>query len=107
MGECYLQELLSLFGKKHTMRIIRLLLINEKLRFNELLNKLGGSPKTITTRLRELEKRGLLIRKQYNEIPIRVEYSLTEAGRGLEGIFETISRWIKDWMLFKNDKKVQ
>ena len=97
-GECYLQEVLVLFGKKYTMKIIRLLLLNDKLRFNEILNKVGGSPKTITQRLRTLEERGLIIREQYNEIPIRVEYSLTDPGNDLEILFERISMWIKKWM---------
>ena len=99
MGKCYLKEVLNLFGKKYTMKIIRLLLLNEKLRFNEILKEIGGSPKTITKRLRILEDRGLITRKQFNEIPIRVEYSLTDAGKDLEEIFERISLWIKKWMV--------
>ncbi|MBD3228809.1 MAG: winged helix-turn-helix transcriptional regulator [Candidatus Lokiarchaeota archaeon] len=103
MGECYLKEVLNLFGKKYTLKIIRLLLLNNTLRFNEILNEIGGSPKTITKRLRVLEDRGLIARKQFNEIPIRVEYSLTEAGKDLEEIFERISLWIKKWMRENNN----
>ncbi|MFX1253804.1 MAG: winged helix-turn-helix transcriptional regulator [Promethearchaeota archaeon] len=96
--ECYLQEAFTLFGKKHTLSIIRLLLLQDKLRFNKIEKMIGGSPKTITDRLRELESYGLVKREIFNEIPIRVEYSLTNAGRDLEGMFETISRWLKIWV---------
>lgn len=95
-NECYFQIALTLFGKKHTMSIIRLLLMNDKLRFNEILKKLSASPKTITERLKELKKYGLIDRKVFNEIPIRVEYSLTKHGRSLEDIFERISIWSKN-----------
>lgn len=97
-SECYIQTLLSLFGKKHSMGIIRLLLLSDKLRFNEILNRIGGSPKTITERLKELVKHGLISRKSYNEVPIRVEYSLTEHGRSLEDMFKGISIWASNIM---------
>lgn len=93
--ECHVRRVLSLFGKKYTLQIIRELLLNTKLRFNEIEEKLGGSPKTITSRLRELESCGLIHREVFNEIPIRVEYSLTEYSEGLEDIFERIAIWAK------------
>ena len=96
--ECFFQELLSMFGKKNTLQIIRTLLIHKKMRFNNLLKTLGGSPKTLTVRLKELEKRGLIHREVFNEIPIRVEYSLTEAGLDLSPLFEKITDWIRKWM---------
>ena len=91
--ECKVQRILNLFGKKYSMPIIRLLLVNKKMRFNEILDNLKGSPKTITSRLRNLEQAGLINRQVFNEIPIRVEYSLTEIGCTLEDIFEKFARW--------------
>ena len=96
MEECYVKHVLSLFGKKYVMAIIRELLLHNKLRFNEIEEKLGGSPKTITSRLRELEDLGLIHREVFNEIPIRVEYSLTKQSKGLEDIFERIAIWAKN-----------
>jgi len=93
IDECRVQEVLNLFGKKYLMPIIRLLLIHKTLRFNEILEHIGGSPKTITARLRALEKHGLVNRTVFNEIPIRVEYSLTDKGKALEDIFERFSKW--------------
>jgi len=93
MDECRVQMVLSLFGKKFIMPIIRLLLIHKKMRFNEILESTGGSPKTITSRLRALEKHGLVTRTVFKEIPMRVEYALTERGIALEDIFQSVSEW--------------
>ncbi len=71
--------------------------MTEKLRFNELLEKVGGSPKTLTSRLRDLEQFGLVKRVVFNEVPIRVEYSLTTPGKDLEDLFERMAIWIRKW----------
>ncbi|MGV9172538.1 MAG: winged helix-turn-helix transcriptional regulator [Promethearchaeia archaeon] len=68
-------------------------MLNNSLRFNEILEKMKGSPKTITARLRKLERYEIVNR---NEIPPRVEYSLTEKGKELEDIFERMARWALD-----------
>ncbi len=87
----------NIFGKKHTLEIIGLLLNHEKLRFNEIFAFILSSPKTLTARLQDLEIFSILNRTIYKEIPPRVEYSLTEAGRSLEKLFVDISQWIKLW----------
>ncbi|MHA1449456.1 MAG: winged helix-turn-helix transcriptional regulator [Candidatus Hodarchaeales archaeon] len=97
-SECYLQKAFALFGKKHSLSIIRLLLINEKMRFNKIAEKVNASPKTLTNRLRELEEYGLVKREVFNEIPIRVEYSLTKIGKDLENTFENMSNWVTSIM---------
>ncbi len=97
-SECYLQDIFTLFGKRHTLSILRFLLLEETLRFNEIAKKIGGSSKTITDRLRELEACGLIRRETFNEIPVRVEYSLTKLGRDLEDILERTSIWAKTWL---------
>ncbi|MFW9991735.1 MAG: winged helix-turn-helix transcriptional regulator [Candidatus Odinarchaeota archaeon] len=97
-SECYLQKTFTLFGKKYVLQIIRLLLLNEHLRFNEIVEKISGSPKTITDRLRELEMFGLVNRQQFNEMPIRVEYSLTELGKQLDTVFEQMSSWSRSML---------
>ncbi|MGV9172234.1 MAG: winged helix-turn-helix transcriptional regulator [Promethearchaeia archaeon] len=94
--ECKVQNTLILLGKKYLMPIIRILLLKKSLRFNEILDEIKGSPKTITARLRELENYGLVNREQFNEIPPRVEYSLTDKGKELEDIFERLAKWALD-----------
>jgi len=93
LKECKVQSVLISLGKKYLMPIIRLLLINNTMRFNEILDAMKGSPKTITARLKELEAHGIINREQFNEIPPRVEYSLTEHGKKLQDIFERLARW--------------
>jgi len=96
--ECLLRSVFDLLGKKFTLLIIRLLLINGSMRFSELEKEIKGSPKTLTQRLRDMENKGLINRSVFKEIPIRVEYSLTEAGLRLDSVFETISTWVKSWV---------
>jgi DNA-binding HxlR family transcriptional regulator len=100
INECKVQQALILLGKKYLMPIIRLLLLKNTLRFNEILDYLNGSPKTITARLRELEKYSIINRTQFNEIPPRVEYSLTNQGKELEDIFERLANWALDLTFF-------
>ncbi|MFX1519472.1 MAG: winged helix-turn-helix transcriptional regulator [Promethearchaeota archaeon] len=99
-NECVLQSVLQLFGNRYTLSIIRTLLRSgAPLRFNQLLKEVGGSPKTITRRLRDLEKHKILIREVFhNEIPVKVEYSLTKSGKDLEDIFERMSIWARNWI---------
>jgi DNA-binding HxlR family transcriptional regulator len=51
----------------------------------------GINTKTLATRLKEMERNGLISRKSYNEIPPRVEYSVTDKGRALECILEQMA----------------
>lgn len=53
----------------------------------------GISPKTLTDRLRDLEQHGLVKRVSYAEIPPRVEYTLTQAGRTLEPVIGALAAW--------------
>jgi DNA-binding HxlR family transcriptional regulator len=63
-------------------------------RFGELLVRIPTiSRKVLTEQLKDLEKDGLLIRKHYQEMPPRVEYSLTDKSKGLVTVFKEISDW--------------
>ena len=53
----------------------------------------GISPKTLSLRLKELESQGIITRKVYPEVPPRVEYTLTDKGKQLEGIFIELKRF--------------
>ena len=53
----------------------------------------GVSRKVLSDQFKSLESAGLLIRKQYYEIPPRVEYSLTEKSKGLCEVFHAIEKW--------------
>jgi DNA-binding HxlR family transcriptional regulator len=82
----------SLDGK-WTLLILRDLLDGTR-RFGELRASLVGiSPKTLTDRLHDLCDEGLVERTMFAEIPPRVEYSLTEAGRTVEPVIQALAAW--------------
>lgn len=91
---CPIARTLDVIGTKWTFLIIRDLLIEGTMRFSDLLKSMDGiSPKTLSLRLKELEDHGMLERTVYPEVPPRVEYTLTEKGRRLEGIFIELKRF--------------
>lgn len=97
---CPIEFILDLIGTKWSISILRELFRGNQ-RTHELLEALPGiSTKTLTVRLRELEKHGLISRKVYAEIPPRVEYSLTEKGLELQPVLVALKhvgeQWLKD-----------
>ncbi len=68
-------------------------------RFCELERSLAGiSPRTLSLRLRELEAEGVVERRTYPEVPPRVEYALTEKGRALVPIIESMRTYGTEWL---------
>ena len=69
-------------------------------RFGELRRELPGvSEKVLASHLRELEDDGIVLREDYAEVPPRVEYSLTELGRGLNRALEPLGLWGREHVL--------
>lgn len=67
-----------------------------RLRFHELQAKLASiSPSTLTIRLRELEKAGIVRRRTFAEVPPRVEYELTPSGRQLRDSLVPLVEWVR------------
>ena len=82
-------------GGKCKLVIIDRLRKKESIRFGFLGASIDNiSRKALTDQLKELIEYGLALRKQYNEIPPRVEYSLTKKGKSLCSIFKSIDEWI-------------
>lgn len=89
MKWCPIDNTVKLIGKKFTLHILRNIIILKQTRFNQMVETIEGiNTKTLATRLKEMERDGLISRKSYNEIPPRVEYSVTDKGRALECILE-------------------
>ena len=64
------------------------------LRFNELKRQIGSvSQKMLTQQLKELIRDGIITRKQYAEIPPRVEYKQTELAESLKPVFKSLTDW--------------
>lgn len=82
--------------------IILFYLSSGKKRFGEIAVRIPViSRKVLTQQLKELERDGLIVRKQYKEIPPRVEYSLSELGTSLAPVFKEMSAWGKKYVLDK------
>lgn len=85
---------LSLISGKYKMIILYCLMEFEVVRFNELRRYIGSiSDKTLSSSLKELEKDALIIRKEYPQIPPKVEYSLSDRGRDLMKILDELCVW--------------
>jgi DNA-binding HxlR family transcriptional regulator len=91
---CEIEAAFAIIGGKWKARIIYHI-GRDKPRFNELRDTLENvSPRMLAKQLRELENDGLVIRTMYKEIPPRVEYELTDAGKAFIPILDGISSWV-------------
>ncbi len=95
---CPVARTAEIISGKWTLLIIRDLVSGVK-RFNQLERSLHGiSPKTLSERLRSLEEEGIIVRQMFAEVPPRVEYSLTEKGRDLVDVVESMRCYGKRWL---------
>ncbi len=91
---CPLEYGLELFGGKWKSRILCVLAARPVLRYSELRREMTDISDTIlAATLKELILSELVARTQYNEIPPRVEYRLTDRGRSVIPILQSICRW--------------
>jgi DNA-binding HxlR family transcriptional regulator len=65
------------------------------------------SGKVLSERLRELEAEGLIRRDVYPEVPVRIEYSLTDKGRALTPLFGVIAEWAHEWIELENPHDIE
>ena len=67
---------------------------SQPVRFNEMKRYLGKiTDKTLSSNLKELEEDQLIVRKEYPQIPPKVEYSLTERGESLMNVLDQLCIW--------------
>lgn len=85
---------LSLIGGKWKMMIMYALAEKNTLRFNELQRYIGSvTYRILSLQLKELERDGIIVRKEYPEIPPKVEYRLSEKGLSLMPILDNMCYW--------------
>jgi len=85
---------LSLINGKYKMTILYCLAAYEVVRFNEIKRYIETiSFKTLSLTLKDLETDGLIIRKEYPQIPPKVEYSLSDRGKSLIPILDALCEW--------------
>ena len=93
MPDCPVATTVQLIGSKWKLLILRNLLARPW-RFNELKKNLEGiSQKVLTDSLRSLEEDGIVTRTVYPEVPLRVEYSLSELGDSMRPIIKAMEDW--------------
>lgn len=99
--KCPVTALFQLIGGKWKP-VILYCLRSEKRRFGEISARIPDlSRKVLTQQLKELEEDGLIKRKQYKEIPPRVEYELTDFGRSLAPVLNEMEKWGLEHMIGK------
>lgn len=90
---CPVEVTLLLLSNKWTILILRDLFTGTK-RFGELKKSLNGvNQKVLTANLRSLEKKGIIEREVFPEVPPRVEYRLTDLGKTLDPIIKSMHDW--------------
>ncbi|MDQ0337419.1 DNA-binding HxlR family transcriptional regulator [Caldalkalibacillus uzonensis] len=88
----------QLLGKRWTGLILRVLMNGPK-RFKDISHLIPNiSDKMLAERFKELEAEGLVVRRVYDEVPIRIEYELTEKGKALEPMMNEFQKWAEVWM---------
>lgn len=93
-----LDDLMAVLGKKWALFIMAILGNDSRTRFNDLLRQLKGvSPRTLTDRLKELANLRLIERTVYPEVPLRVEYALTEDGMRMRRALIPFLKWSIDF----------
>lgn len=96
---CPMRRTLELLSGKWRTHIIYELCKNGSCRFGELKKAVPRITNTmLTNTLRDLENLGIVDRRQFNEIPPHVEYSLTEKGRALLPVFLELARWGENYL---------
>ncbi|MCR5359274.1 MAG: helix-turn-helix transcriptional regulator [Thermoguttaceae bacterium] len=91
---CPIKYMLGIFGGKWKLPIICILEYNGPMRFGQIKKRLGNITAVMLSQsLRELERDNIISRRQYNEIPPKVEYSITPNGKSVIPALEMIGQW--------------
>lgn len=97
-ADAVLRDVLSLFGKKHTLAITYEFAFSEDpLRFRDIEDRLEISSTTLSNRLAALTDAGYVERHSYDEVPPRVEYEATEKTLALAAVFEGLYDWVETY----------
>ncbi len=101
---CPLEYGLKIFGNRWNARIICVLSAKEVLRYSELRKQIGNiTDAVLAASLKSLIESEIVVRKSYDEVPPRVEYSLSEKGASVVPIIQSICKW--SGIFYKEDKE--
>lgn len=94
---CPLTELMDALSGKYALQLLCVLDAHDRLRFGDVESHFPtASTSTLSARLSELEDVGLVSREQFDEIPPRVEYDLTDDGREAARRLRPLVEWVTD-----------
>lgn len=103
---CPLEYGLTIFGGKWKSRIICVLAAKETLRYSEIRKEMFNiTDAVLAATLKDLITNGIVDRRSYDEIPPRVEYSLTDKGRSVVPILQSICQWAD--IFYKNEGEIE
>ncbi|EPA06266.1 transcriptional regulator, HxlR family [Candidatus Nitrosarchaeum limnium BG20] len=95
---CNANEIWGVLGKTWALLILKKLSENESTRFNEIKKAIPMISNTVLSeRLRDFEVHGLITKKIYAEVPLRVEYSITKQTHELGKILKQLDNWVVQW----------
>ncbi len=97
---CSIAATLRLIGDKWSLLVIRELVFGNH-RFDQIATNTGAPRDRLAARLRELQAANLVTRRRYSEHPERHEYHLTDAGRELAPVLQTLRLWGDKWAVEK------
>lgn len=104
--QCNADQIWNVLGKAWALLILKKLSEKDATRFNEIKKSISQISNTVLSdRLHELEEEGLITKKVYAEVPIRVEYSLTRQAQDLGRILEKLDEWVIKRKKEKSKKK--
>ena len=91
---CPLQHVMEMIGGKWKLSLLCSLMVDGPTRYNELKRKMNGISNTMLAKsLKEMEDDGLVMRTEYLEVPVRVEYEATQKAKNLGPILVRLAQW--------------
>lgn len=93
---CAVARAIERVGDTWTLMILRELFLGSR-RFDDLQQNTGASPHILSQRLKSMVSEGILVKRSYNDRPVRYEYRLTQKGRDLWPVIIALKRWGQTW----------
>ena len=108
MKSCPIDNTFKIIGKKFTVHILRNMTQLGNNRFNQFLDSIEGiNPKTLSARLREMEKNGIIERSVFPGTPVKIEYAITNKGKALKPVLDQMAAFSMQYcakQVFKDGK---
>jgi DNA-binding HxlR family transcriptional regulator len=105
---CPINNSIKMIGKKFALHILRNMILLKQKRFSQFLGSIEGiSTKTLSIRLHEMEKEGLITREVISTKPVQIEYSLTKKGEMFEPVLKLLGEFSVKYepaVIFKDGK---